>query len=109
PADGPTRDAPAEPALTRAAEDARVVTLRLRPAARWVAEYYSVLATRELPEGELEVDLQFFDDRWLNRLLLRLAPWASVVAHPGSLDPEPFTLRFMTTAQDALSLYGEDA
>ena len=75
-----------------------LVTLRLAPAAQWVVEYYPVEAVR--PGGEhVEVDLLVADHRWLTKLLLRLAPNASVVA------PADFTVDFTAAAQDALALY----
>ena len=52
------------------------MTLRLAPAARWVVEYYQVEETRPQPDGSLEVDLLVADRRWLERLVLRLAPHA---------------------------------
>jgi proteasome accessory factor C len=66
-------------------EEATLVTLRLQPQARWMEEYYSVEAVRPRPEGGSEVDLQVGDERWLQRLLLRLTPYAEVVspAHYG--------------------------
>ena len=80
-----------------------MVTLRLAPEARWVVDYYPVLATRPVdpqdPEGPLEVDLRVADERWLTRLLLRLAPYAEVVA------PQEFTDSFTTAARATLSLY----
>jgi proteasome accessory factor C len=66
-------------------EEATLVTLRLQPQARWMEEYYSVEAVRPRPEGGSDVDLQVGDERWLQRLLLRLTPYAEVVspAHYG--------------------------
>jgi len=66
-------------------EEATLVTLRLQPQARWMEEYYSVEAVRPRPEGGSEVDLQVGDERWLQRLLLRLTPYAEVLspAHYG--------------------------
>ena len=75
------------------------MTLRLAPRARWVAEYYPVEATRERRGGHLEVDLLVADRRWLGRLLLRLAPHATVVG------PPEYAQAFSAAAQDALSLY----
>ena len=86
--------------LFRPAADDTLVTLLLAPQARWVAEYYPVETTREAPDGGLEVDLYVADPRWLTRLLLRLAPYASVVR------PREFTEAFTAAAQEALSLYG---
>jgi len=58
------------------------VTLRLAAEAVWVVEYYQVEETRPLPDGSLEVDLMVADRRWLERLVLRLAPHATVI-RPG--------------------------
>ncbi len=60
--------------------EAAEATLRLAPAARWVAEYYPVSSVREAEDGGLEVVLQSGDPRWLVRLVLRLAPHAVVLA-----------------------------
>jgi proteasome accessory factor C len=45
------------------------------------------------------VELQVADERWLTRLLLRLAPHADVVA------PAAYGEAFTAAARDALSLY----
>lgn len=87
--------------LFRPSPQAPVATLRLAPDARWVAEYYPVRATRDLPDGGLEVELAVADERWLTRLLLRLAPHATVVS------PREFTDSFLAAATDALRLYDE--
>lgn len=76
-----------------------LVTLRLDPHARWVSEYYPVEAVRELPDGGLEVDLFVSDDRWLQRLLLRLAPHGTVVR------PSELTELFRAEARATLRLY----
>jgi proteasome accessory factor C len=81
------------------ADDTTLVTLRLAPQARWIVEYYPVEAVRSRRGGRLEVDLKVADERWLRRLLLRLAPHAEVVA------PSEFADTFTAAAQDALSLY----
>ena len=60
-------------------DEGRLVTLLLEPSARWVAEYYPVRAARPRPGDRLEVVLYVADDAWLRRLLLRLAPDATVV------------------------------
>ncbi|WP_300646187.1 YafY family protein [Nocardioides sp.] len=78
-----------------------LVTLLLDRQARWVVDYYPVLATREVSDERLEVDLRVADVRWLNRLLLRLAPHASVVR------PAEFTDSFRAAARSALGLYSE--
>ncbi len=61
-------------------EEATPVTLRLQPQARWMEEYYAVEEVRPRPEGGSEVDLLVGDERWLQRLLLRLTPYAEVLA-----------------------------
>jgi len=73
--------------LFSTSEDAQLVTLRLAAPARWVTEYYPVEAIRELDGDELEIELLVADPRWLQRLLLRLAPHAAVV-HPQALADE---------------------
>jgi proteasome accessory factor C len=65
--------------FTPAAED-RVVTLRLEPAARWVADYYPCETVIERGEGGLVVTLRARDDAWLRRLVLGLAGMAEVTA-----------------------------
>ncbi|NHC23189.1 WYL domain-containing protein [Nocardioides sp. IC4_145] len=80
-------------------EETRRVTLRLEPPARWVTEYYPVEEVRPAADGSLEVDLVVADDRWLLRLLLRLAPHARVLV------PEEFTEVFTATAAEALGHY----
>lgn len=79
---------------------ARTVTLLLEPKARWVVEYYPVEDVRRLRDGRLEVDLLVGDERWLTRLVLRLAPHARV------LGPEEFTRSSLDAARSALRLYG---
>ncbi|GCD89041.1 YafY family protein [Nocardioides sp. LS1] len=75
------------------------VRLLLEPAARWVVEYYPVESVRQRARGRLEVALQVADERWLQRLLLRLAPHARVIS------PPELTTTFTDAAQAALSLY----
>jgi proteasome accessory factor C len=76
-----------------------LVTLLLAPPARWATEYYPVREVRPRQDGSVEVDLLVVDRRWLVRLLMRLAPHASVVA------PQEFTESFTARAQDTLNLY----
>lgn len=76
-----------------------VVTLRLAPPARWATDYYPVREVRDLPDGSAEVDLVVVDRRWLQRLLLRLAPHARVI------QPEEFIHSFTVSARETLSLY----
>lgn len=88
--------------LFQQSSDTVTTTLRLAPPARWVVEYYPVQAIRPLPGDELEVELQVADPQWLQRLLLRLAPHAQVVA------PEEFTAAFTARARETLRLYDAD-
>ena len=74
-------------------------TLRLDPPARWAIDYYPAEEVRPLPDGGLEVDLLVADERWLTRLLLRLAPHAHVVS------PAAYAETFRDAAQRTLSLY----
>ncbi|BBH15956.1 protein pafC [Nocardioides baekrokdamisoli] len=69
-----------EPGELFASGQAQIATVRLAPQARWVTEYYRHRDVRELPDGGAEVDLEVGDRRWLLRLLLRVAPYAQVVA-----------------------------
>jgi proteasome accessory factor C len=80
--------------------DVTPVTLHLEPEARWVTEYYPVEEIRELGQDRMEVVLLVADERWLTRLMLRLAPHAKVVS------PAAYADTFMASAQRALSLYG---
>ncbi|WP_151082302.1 helix-turn-helix transcriptional regulator [Nocardioides cynanchi] len=84
-------------------DEATLVTLALQREARWVEEYYAVQATRPAPDGTSEVDLLVGDERWLQRLLLRLAPYARVVA------PEDFAQGTADAVNAALALYATPA
>jgi proteasome accessory factor C len=85
--------------LFTSSSDTTPVTLRLQRQAHWVTEYYPMDDIRPQDDGTLEVDLQVADERWLTRLLLRLAPYAEVVA------PAAYGEAFTAAAQEALSLY----
>ena len=65
-------------------EDRRVV-LDLEPTARWVAEQYPVEQVTEVGGGRLRVTLAASQPAWLERLLLRLGPAATVVGGDGGL------------------------
>ena len=102
--DAPVATAPEPPrdlseGLFKSAEDTTPVTLRVDRPARWIVEYYPVEAVRSRRAGMLDVDLLVADERWLQRLLLRLAPHARVLSPP-ELD-QAFTRR----AAETLSLY----
>jgi proteasome accessory factor C len=79
--------------------DTVLATIRLAPAARWVVEYYPVEEVRPRDDGGLDVDLLVADERWLHRLLLRLAPNAQVI------EPPEFAEAFAARAREALRLY----
>ncbi len=64
--------------------DPRVV-LDLAPSAAWVVGQYPVEAVAEAPGGRLRVTLAVAARPWLERLLLRLGPDASVVDAPDEL------------------------
>jgi proteasome accessory factor C len=85
--------------LFQRSQETTLVTLALQPQARWVVEYYQVEQVRPGSDGTLEVDMKVADERWLRRLLMRLAPYARVVSPP-ELDAD-----FRATAQRTLSLY----
>lgn len=72
--------------IFRPAPDDLLVTLRLQPAARWVAEYFPVEQARDERGGALRVRLRVGDPAWLNRLLLRLGASAEVLDPPGVAD-----------------------
>jgi proteasome accessory factor C len=82
-----------------APEGGTTVRLLLRPEADWVPEYYPVEEVLRRDDGMLEVAMVVADQRWLIRLLLRLAPYAAVVS------PEEFTHSFAAAAREALALY----
>jgi proteasome accessory factor C len=84
-------------------EEATRVTLRLEPAARWVEEYYTVEEVRPRPDGGSEVDILVGDERWLRRLLLRLTPYAEVIA------PAHFGDGAADATRRALALYDHPA
>jgi len=68
-----------ELAVYRAQPDDPRVTLELEPAARWVVEQYPTEAVETLDGGRLRVTLAVSERAWLERLLLRLGPVATVV------------------------------
>jgi proteasome accessory factor C len=55
------------------------VTVRLRPAARWVVEEYPADSATELGDGTIEARFAVVSERWLERLLLRAGTYAEVV------------------------------
>ena len=106
--DSPVETAPEPPrdlsdGLFQRSQETTLVTLRLQPQARWVVEYYQVEAVRSRRGGIIEIDMLVADERWLRRLLMRLAPYARVVSPP-ELDAD-----FRETAQQTLRLYASGA
>jgi proteasome accessory factor C len=81
------------------AQQSAEARILLAPRARWVAEYYPVSSVTEAGDGALEVVLRVGDPRWLQRLLLRLAPDAEVLA------PADFAAAHHRAAAEALELY----
>ncbi|HCB06187.1 MAG TPA: WYL domain-containing protein [Nocardioides sp.] len=82
--------------------DVTAVTILLEPEARWMTSYYPVEEIREVGQERMEVVLLVADERWLTRLMLRLAPHARV------LSPSAYAETFRSAAQRALSLYGAE-
>ena len=66
-------------------EGGEIVTLRLRPGARWVAEYFPVL-DQEQVDDDLRVRLTARDDAWLAQLVLRCGGEAVVEAPARAVD-----------------------
>jgi proteasome accessory factor C len=75
----PPRAVPAPEVFEPSADDPRVV-LDLAPRSRWVVEQYPCEAVRERPAGHVEVRLVISERAWLERLLLRVGPDATVVS-----------------------------
>ncbi|HQR28248.1 MAG TPA: WYL domain-containing protein [Nocardioides sp.] len=102
--DRPVQSPPTQPrdlseGLFQPSEDSLRVVLRLDPEARWVPDYYPVEDVRRRRGGTLEVTMRVADPRWLQRLLLRLAPHASVV------EPPEQAAAFVATATETLRWY----
>jgi proteasome accessory factor C len=94
----PPRDLRETGLFPRSAEST-VVTVELDPPARWVVEYYPVEAVRTRRGRRLEVDLVIANERWLQRLLLRLSPHARVLRPAEQQDA------YVAAAAAALALY----
>jgi proteasome accessory factor C len=62
------------------------VRLRLRPGARWIAEYYVTDEPVEIADGSLEVTLRAARLGWVAGLLLRVGDDAEVLAPPEAAD-----------------------
>ena len=80
----------------------RRIAVRLRPEAHWVVDYHPVEDVRPAPhgpEGTVDLEVPVADERWLTRLLLRLAPHAEVVG------PDAYAQALVRAAADTLALY----
>lgn len=85
-----TFEPPAEPPDGRVfhhTDEDRLVVLDLSPPARWVAENYPNEGVTEQPDGTLRVRLRVSEQAWLERLLLRVGPDATMVEGDRGLGP----------------------
>lgn len=57
----------------------RTVRLRLRPGARWIAEYYATTDRIELEDGSVEASLPARQLDWVAKLLLRVGSQAEIL------------------------------
>ena len=88
--------------LLRPDDGAHVAALVLRPAARWVAEYYPVEDLHPDDDGSARVTMRYGDRDWMVRLVLGLGDAVEVLA------PLDLAAATRTRARDALAAYGED-
>ena len=79
------------------------VRLRLRPAARWIAEYYATTDVEEQDDGGVELTLPARQLGWVARLLLRVGDDAEVVEPPELRD------QVRDLARETLARYGQTA
>jgi proteasome accessory factor C len=77
---------PSDEQLFTPSPDDLLVTLEVEPRGRWVAEYYPVENTEELPAGRLRVTMKVANPRWLPRMILRLGGAGRIVAPPELAD-----------------------
>jgi proteasome accessory factor C len=105
PADPPAGAAPRDVSagLFRPGPDDLLVTLALRPAAAWVADYHPCESVTESPDGGLVVRLRARDLSWVRRLVLRLGDQARVLA------PDQLAQAVRDEAALALSAYAPTA
>ena len=85
--------------LYTAGDQDLAVRLLLRPAARWVAEYYVTDDVVTRPDGTVEATLPARQTGWIAKLLLRLGPDADV------LDPPELRAEISQIAAAALDRY----
>jgi len=86
--------------IFRPSVDDMLVTVRLDPSARWVAEYYPVEEAHDEPDGGLTITMRVGDPAWLTRLMLRLGASAQL------LDPAELAEDVREVARAALGNYG---
>jgi proteasome accessory factor C len=79
PADPPPDAGPLPTTLFTPSETDRLVSLRLEPSARWLADYYPCESVTEAGGGRLSVTLRSRESRWLVRLVMRLGSQATVL------------------------------
>lgn len=79
--------------------DDLLVTVDLRPAGHWVAEYYPCESIEDLENDVLRITLRTADTRWVERLLLRLGGSGQVV------EPADLADRVRNKAMSALAMY----
>jgi predicted DNA-binding transcriptional regulator YafY len=79
--------------------DDLLVTVDLRPAGHWVAEYYPCESIEDLDNDVLRITLRTADTRWVERLLLRLGGAGQVV------EPADLADRVRNKAMSALAMY----
>lgn len=78
------------------------ITLALSSEARWVVEYYPTEAVEERADGSLLVEMAIGSVPWLERLLLRLGPDATIVRASEGLESVG-----SAAARRLLAIYGE--
>lgn len=86
PPDPPAADAPTP--LFHPDPAAPVVVLDLAPEAQWIAGQYPNEGVEALPDGRLRVRLRVGERAWLERLLLRAGPAATVVEGDPGVGPD---------------------
>ena len=87
--------------LFRPGPDDLLVTLALRPAAAWVADYHPCESVTESSDGGLVVRLRARDTAWVRRLALRLGASGRILA------PEALAQQVRDDAALALSAYDD--
>ena len=98
-ADPPPDAGPLPDTLFTPSETDRLVSLRLEPRARWVADYYPCEWVTEAGDGRLTVTLRSRESTWLVRLILRLGSQATV------LGPDELIADVRREAAAALAAY----